>query len=99
MPTGILSPRDILAMPSPHAGGRPRATDDPIERAKHVRCLVYRVHDRKTVRQVAEIMGICERTVWKYCAWALTYVGEPEVAVIRAKIAENQRQRRQRQSA
>lgn len=81
-PDGTPIPDEILP-PRRRPVGRPRHADDPHEQSKHIRCLVYRVHDGKTVAEVAEIMGVSARTVKTWTRLALDYYHAPEVKVIR----------------
>ncbi len=70
--------------------GRPRISNDPMQQAHHLRCLMYRVYDKLSVPQVAERMGISERTVVYWTKLALTYHGYPEIEAVR-KLLEKRR--------
>lgn len=66
--------------------GRPRVSDDPEQRAKHMRCLFYRVLNGLTVRQVADLMDVSEATVKLWTKLALSYHGYPEIRKVREMI-------------
>lgn len=72
----------------PRGRGRPRVTDDPFEQSKHIRCLIYRVYDGRTVAEVAVIMRVSKRTVVYWTRLALSYIGYPEIQAIREVIAQ-----------